>query len=270
MSSSSLMMAACECMARRVLRLSCSRVWLTTPMRTSISCSSSDSFLIAPLIRTTGVASEMLLPFSSISVFISSSCSLIRCRSLLRSLMASVRLLYPSWISCSCCREARYCCISRSNCSLRKRSRVVSFSRLLFRSPRSFSSTVRFSGQAVEMVLLWLCTSSRWLRQSLASAFSRILSFGVTRSSSSFHSVGSTLLCSMAFSAASGPAAAPAAPKAPSAVGGANPAGAMYASSSSCSSAYWGMGNSSAPAPSAAAMSGSSSTSASSTYPSGR
>ena len=38
---------------------------------TSISCSSSLSFLMAALMRTTGVASLMLLPLSSICVLIS-------------------------------------------------------------------------------------------------------------------------------------------------------------------------------------------------------
>mmetsp|Transcript_37026 Transcript_37026/g.109144 ORF Transcript_37026/g.109144 Transcript_37026/m.109144 type:complete len:257 (-) Transcript_37026:1169-1939(-) len=182
-SSSSLMMAAAACSARRFLRLSCSSVCDTTPMRTSISCSSCPSFWMAPcarqgvgrsafgcafsgtservgsrcraharpspflpppssawishtcspnptpsfsymhaslaLIRTTGVASEMLDPRSSIMPFISCSCSLMRCSSLLRSEMASVCLLYVPCTDCSCSFCARYCCMSRSNCSLR-------------------------------------------------------------------------------------------------------------------------------------------------------
>ncbi len=56
------------------------------------------TFLIAPLMRTTGVASEMLVPRSSICCFISPSSSLIRCSSLLRSLMASV-----CWLYVTCC-----------------------------------------------------------------------------------------------------------------------------------------------------------------------
>lgn len=47
--------------------------------------------------RTTGVASAMLVDCSSIMPFMSASCSVMRCSSLLRSLMASVRPAYTPW-----------------------------------------------------------------------------------------------------------------------------------------------------------------------------
>mmetsp|Transcript_27484 Transcript_27484/g.69917 ORF Transcript_27484/g.69917 Transcript_27484/m.69917 type:complete len:375 (-) Transcript_27484:637-1761(-) len=269
-SSSSLMAAACACSARLFLTLSCSSVWLTTPMRTSISCSSSASFLIAFLMRTTGVASAMLVECSSMTPFISLSCSVMRCSSLLRSLMASVRALYEPCTVPSEVRAPRYCCMRRSNWSLRKRSRVCSLSSDVSSSPRSFSSTVRDSGHTVEMDLVCCCTSSRWLRQSLASALSRMRSLGATRSTSIFHAVGSTLLARMAFSSAmvgAGEAWCP---------GGGGPSAAscaplpiMYASSSS-SSRYLGLGNSVAASPSMPPASASSTSPPSSSwYPSG-
>mmetsp|Transcript_44443 Transcript_44443/g.111580 ORF Transcript_44443/g.111580 Transcript_44443/m.111580 type:complete len:239 (-) Transcript_44443:984-1700(-) len=209
-------------------------------MRTSMLSSSLFSVFIASLIFTTGEVSEMLLPRSSSTRCTSASSSVTRPSSLVSSLIASLLLPYRSCTSPSRSRTRRYSMMSASNWLLRKRSRVATFSSSLDTSALTLSRCTLLSGSSCSISFLWLCACSRWLRQSLVSAASVIFSLGPTRSSSSFHSAGSTL-ASICATESSSSASADLAAEPMAAASPAPPRVSMYASSSSSDSASAGI-----------------------------